>query len=1268
MDDDDEFGDLYTDVLLPFSTTHPSILSSSSTSTINNPSKPDLNLEINDQDTKVTDNHSTIPNLDVIPKLEIPQFELYHGDTSSGKENSGFGEVKKEKIDEEIKELEGVRVLGDCQNSELVNEVARVSGNLKVSEQIKDLGSDKDGIFIKEEIDIGMDDLGSEQNPNSNPVMIPGLSGATYIPGVSNGGDDDVKDTRGGIGVEDHGGDEWDSDSEDEFQIVLNDQTGHIGMDMNEGMGSDDEGEDLVIVADSNQVHQPNEEQEWDVANQAGDGERKDAGDAAKVNGVAMNAAGTRIGYGSHVYPSHHSQFKYVRPGVAVPGGPMVGPSGVPGQVRPLANMGPGIGRGRGEWRPMGIKTAPGMQKPFHSAFGAPWGNNPAGRGGAEFTLPSHKTVFDIDIDSLEDKLWRNPGIDLSDFFNFGMDEESWKDYCKQLEQLRLESTMQSRIRVYESGRSDQDYDPDLPPELAAAAGTSVGNANLAKPDGTLNDLSGQERGALNGRPPIPTTGRAIQVEAGCGERLPSIDTRPPRLRDSDAIIEIVLQGSADDDATSNDGGNHDQIDDLKEGDIEEDVGQTDYFDPAQPYNHRKREMGRGYGNNMHEGNGLLPFPPEESHQFNPGPRGRWPTRDRYPRQISERGNDVIPCEGVHKNTKSQDGEREKSGDSIKGKSKSPAVREASIDPKVDDLDNEVELEDNSSVGLEGDEASKDAVKIPSGKRQKLSSRVEQSKIHDVGGVDSSLRGSRPRSSDNSRARSGSSRDHQKPRDDGEEEVATKEEGRPRRVEDMKRRRVEDDYSYRRKDERVRHDVDRSRVFAKGREDSHISYPYRDWDVNNQAHLPRGKINERERDNSVGARQRRDERLKEEEMRKREQSLHRSNKVRESEKDEHSRKRVENGDWRGAPYEKDVAVVGSRQREKEEHILLRREHAEYRAREDPSRRKRPRDDGLDQRKRDEQVQPRVRDNRVVEDNSTDHSVRHREDSWRAREKDERRLKQPHEERNSGRSGRDIEDKTWAGNSRVKDESKRKLSEHNSKRSDRVEDEHRNQFVSDDRNPRHERSSTATHPSDRHRESGRSKESDALGSSKRKQEASSNKGGSEVSKKSPQRHSSSRKHKEDAPPPSDDEQQQISRKGRSKLERWTSNKDRDDNNVSKAKETDEQTRTVGSVEEQRHHLPIEDESNKDDTEKVGDEKHLDTVAKLKKRSERFKTPMPGDKEKDSTAATTNTNSSNTAYRKPENEATITTSTQTEMVSGDAEVKTDRPARKRRWISG
>ncbi|KAM3747175.1 hypothetical protein ACB098_05G016500 [Castanea mollissima] len=121
--------------------------------------------------------------------------------------------------------------------------------------------------------------------------------------------------------------------------------------------------------------------------------------------------------------------------------------------------------------------------------------------------------------------------------------EESWKDYCRQLEQLRLESAMQSKIRVYESGRTEQEYDLDLPPELAAATGVQdvlAENANSGKLDVGQSDLA---KGSARVRPPI--------VEGGYGERLPSIDTRPPRMCDSDAIIEIVLQYSLEDDSST---------------------------------------------------------------------------------------------------------------------------------------------------------------------------------------------------------------------------------------------------------------------------------------------------------------------------------------------------------------------------------------------------------------------------------------------------------------------------------------------------------------------------------------------------------------------------------------------------------------------------------------------------------------------------------------------------------------------------------------------
>ncbi|RVW96190.1 FIP1[V]-like protein [Vitis vinifera] len=249
-------------------------------------------------------------------------------------------------------------------------------------------------------------------------------------------------------------------------------------------------------------------------------------------------------------------------------------------------------------------------------------------------------TIFDVDIDSFEEKPWRHPGVDISDFFNFGFNEESWKQYCKQLEQLRLEATMQTKIRVYESGRTEQEYDPDLPPELAAAVGihdVSAENGNLGRADVGPSDLA---KASARVRPPIPT-GRAIQVEGGCGERLPSVDTRPPRVRDSDAIIEITLQGSLDDDSPTGNGAPEPPDNDLPREDlrvgneVEDDAAQedTEYFDSfSTTYSGRNRELvGRSapFMNSLRDdmpgGDGILPFPPEAPVQYRPGSRGQDP-------------------------------------------------------------------------------------------------------------------------------------------------------------------------------------------------------------------------------------------------------------------------------------------------------------------------------------------------------------------------------------------------------------------------------------------------------------------------------------------------------------------------------------------------------------------------------------------------------------------------------------------------------------------
>jgi len=48
----------------------------------------------------------------------------------------------------------------------------------------------------------------------------------------------------------------------------------------------------------------------------------------------------------------------------------------------------------------------------------------------------------EVDMESLEDKPWRKPGADITDYFNYGFTEDTWAAYCNR----------QRRMRVNESG------------------------------------------------------------------------------------------------------------------------------------------------------------------------------------------------------------------------------------------------------------------------------------------------------------------------------------------------------------------------------------------------------------------------------------------------------------------------------------------------------------------------------------------------------------------------------------------------------------------------------------------------------------------------------------------------------------------------------------------------------------------------------------------------------------------------------------------------
>lgn len=72
-------------------------------------------------------------------------------------------------------------------------------------------------------------------------------------------------------------------------------------------------------------------------------------------------------------------------------------------------------------------------------------------------------TVYHIDPSSLSEKPWRRPGADLTDWFNYGFDEVSWREYGKkkrnvfeEREQLEQQEREKMRMGMADGGQFGQ--------------------------------------------------------------------------------------------------------------------------------------------------------------------------------------------------------------------------------------------------------------------------------------------------------------------------------------------------------------------------------------------------------------------------------------------------------------------------------------------------------------------------------------------------------------------------------------------------------------------------------------------------------------------------------------------------------------------------------------------------------------------------------------------------------------------------------------------
>ncbi|KAH7441013.1 hypothetical protein KP509_03G021000 [Ceratopteris richardii] len=223
------------------------------------------------------------------------------------------------------------------------------------------------------------------------------------------------------------------TDSDDDLNIVLNPSQECPDV------GSPDEsedGEDFVVLT-GNEVAG----KEWseDFSTPVGDGAPPNLGGEQKPGRIIARSAPSgkttglhpRTDYGAQTYRRH---YKYIRTRDS-------------DKERPNLN---------------GIHMMPPSSKSIYSKYdrlgsqGVIASHRFAGRTsaarGVEYVLPFNKTVFDVDIDAFKEKPWRHSGVDVSDYFNFGLDESGWKKYCKELAQFCLEKTTYSKINVYEGG------------------------------------------------------------------------------------------------------------------------------------------------------------------------------------------------------------------------------------------------------------------------------------------------------------------------------------------------------------------------------------------------------------------------------------------------------------------------------------------------------------------------------------------------------------------------------------------------------------------------------------------------------------------------------------------------------------------------------------------------------------------------------------------------------------------------------------------------
>ncbi|KAK9471448.1 Fip1 motif-domain-containing protein [Dipodascopsis tothii] len=155
----------------------------------------------------------------------------------------------------------------------------------------------------------------------------------------------------------------------------------------------------------------------------------------------------------------------------------------------------------------------------------------PPQAGGAPTTGPgAGKPLTQLDLETLENKPWRLPGADVTDYFNFGFDEFTWSAYCAKQDRLRTDFEpgkvlAQMMMSMNGGPQPGAGMTPEMMEAFNSGSGGSGGDMDMYAAAAAAAMMGGQGQsmfpfnGMMPGMPGMPGMGMAMPEEAAAPAR-----------------------------------------------------------------------------------------------------------------------------------------------------------------------------------------------------------------------------------------------------------------------------------------------------------------------------------------------------------------------------------------------------------------------------------------------------------------------------------------------------------------------------------------------------------------------------------------------------------------------------------------------------------------------------------------------------------------------------------------------------------------------------